>query len=159
MDSKTIHFKPKLIGDLLDIIHNAIIVINSDNRIVFANSRTAEMFGTSVEELINKSFFKLFMPDDRKIMVSNILHIVRNEREFEGEVMLRCLDGKSFMGLISGTYFQWDNSQAGMAFSIHDLTEMKALELAKTDLSHYEKQLIKYRKAALLQKNHFTSFD
>ncbi len=128
MDTKKTQFKPKLIGDLLDIIHNSIIVINSENRIVFANSRTAEMFGTSVDELINKSFFKLFMPDDRKIMVRNILHIVQTEREFEGEVMLRCLDGTTFMGLISGTYFQWDKSQAGMAFSIHDLTELKAIE-------------------------------
>ncbi len=128
MDTKTVHFQPKLIGDLLDIIHNAIIVINSENRIVFANSRTAAMFKTSVDELINNSFFKLFMPDDRKIMVNNILHIIREEHEFEGEVMLRCLDGTPFMGLISGTYFQWDNSQAGIAFSIHDLTEMKAIE-------------------------------
>jgi PAS domain S-box-containing protein len=128
MDTRSVHFKPKLIGDLLDIIHNAILVINSENRIVFANSRTAVMFRTSVNELIDRSFFKLFMPDDRTIMVSNILHIIRNEREFEGEVMLRCLDGTTFMGLISGTYFQWDESQAGMAFSIHDLTEMKAIE-------------------------------
>ncbi len=136
MDSKTKNFKPKLIGDLLDIIHNAIIVINSENRIVFANSRTAEMFKTSVDELIEKSFFKLFMPDDRKIMVSNILHIVRKEHEFEGEVMLRCLDGETFMGLISGTHFQWDQSQAGMAFSIHDLTELKTIECS---LRHSER--------------------
>lgn len=128
MDTKTVHFQPQLIGDLLDIIHNAIIVINSENRIVFANSRTADMFGTSIDGLINNSFFKLFMPEDRKIMVNNILHIIRNEHEFEGEVMLRCLDGTPFMGLISGTYFEWDNSQSGIAFSIHDLTEMKALE-------------------------------
>jgi nitrogen-specific signal transduction histidine kinase len=68
------------------------------------------------------------MPDDRKIMVNNILHIVRTEREFEGEVMLRCLDGTTFMGLISGTHFQWDENQAGIAFSIHDLTELKTIE-------------------------------
>ncbi|MBW2179404.1 MAG: hypothetical protein JRG81_03380, partial [Deltaproteobacteria bacterium] len=31
-------------------------------------------------------------------------------------------------------------------------TEMKALELAKADRSHYEKQLIKYRKALTKSK-------
>ncbi|MBU0960017.1 MAG: PAS domain S-box protein [Proteobacteria bacterium] len=128
MNAKTIHFEPKLIGDLLDIIHNAIIVINSENRIVFTNSRTAEMFKASIDELKNSDFFNLFMPDDREIMVTNILHIIRKDREFEGEAMLRRPDGSTFMGMISGTYFQWDNSQAGMAFSIHDLTEMKAIE-------------------------------
>lgn len=128
MDTKTIHFEPKLIVDLLDIIHNAIIVINSENKIIFANSRTADMFNTSVAELENSDFFKLFMPDDREILVTNILHIIQNDREFDGEAMLRRPDGTTFMGLISGTYFQWDNNQAGMAFSIHDLTEMKTLE-------------------------------
>lgn len=128
MTAKTIHFEPKLIGDLLDIIHNAIIVINSENRIVFTNSRTAEMFKASVDELKKSNFFNLFMPDDREIMVTNILHIIRKDREFEGEAMLRRPDGTTFMGMISGTYFQWDNNQAGMAFSIHDLTEMKAIE-------------------------------
>lgn len=128
MNEKIIHFEPKLIGDLLDIIHNAIIVINSNNRIIFTNSRTAEMFKASVDELKDSDFFNLFMPDDREIMVANILHIIRNDREFEGEAMLRRPDGTTFMGMISGTYFQWDNSQAGMAFSIHDLTEMKAIE-------------------------------
>lgn len=128
MDVKTVHFEPKLIGDLLDIIHNGVLVVNSENRIIFANSRTGELFKTSVDELQNSDFAKLFMPDDREIMVANILHITRTDREFEGEAMLRRPDGTTFMGLISGTYFQWDNSQEGMAFSIHDLTDMKAIE-------------------------------
>ncbi len=136
MEVKTVQLKPKLIGDLLDIIHNAIIVINSENKIIFANSRTAEMFNTSVTELQNNDIYKLFMPDDTEIMVANILHITRNEREFEGEAMLRRLDGTTFMGLISGTSFQWDTGQEGIAFSIHDLTDMKAIECS---LRHSER--------------------
>jgi len=128
MNATNIRSKPKLIGDLLDIIHNAVIVINSQNRIVYANSRTAVMFRTSVAELQDNDIFHLFMPDDTEIMVSNILHITRNEREFEGEAMLRRMDGSSFMGLISGTSFQWDENHDGIAFSIHDITDMKAIE-------------------------------
>ncbi|MEN8199828.1 MAG: ATP-binding protein [Thermodesulfobacteriota bacterium] len=128
MDTKTVKFKPKLIGDLLDMIHNAIIVINAENRIIFANSRTSEMFRASVKDLIDQPFYSLFMPDDQDILVPNILHIVREEHEFESELMLRSLDGTTFMGMVSGTYFQWDSAQAGMAFSIHDLTEMKVIE-------------------------------
>jgi signal transduction histidine kinase len=61
-------------------------------------------------------------------MVANILHITRSDREFEGEAMLKRPDGTTFMGMLSGTSFQWDNDQEGMAFSIHDLTDMKAVE-------------------------------
>ena len=136
MKTKTIHFEPKLIGDLLDIIHNAIIVINSKNRIVFTNSRTAAMFKISVAELKGSDFFNLFMPDDKDILVTNILYLIRKNREFEGEAMLRRPDGTTFLGMISGTYFQWDDNQTGMAFSIHDLTEMKAIE---ESLKHSER--------------------
>ena len=128
MDSTNIHLKPQLIGDLLDIIHNAVIVINAKDNIIYANSRTAEMFRTSVTELQHNNIFHLFMPDDTEIMVTNILHITRNEREFEGEAMLKRMDGTRFMGLISGTSFQWDTNQEGIAFSIHDITDMKAVE-------------------------------
>lgn len=128
MDTKTVHFEPKLISDLLDIIHNAIIVINLENRIVFANSRTAKMFRTSVAQLQKSDVYSLFMPEDKEIMVANILHITRHNHEFEDEAMLRRQDGSKFMGLISGTSFQWDNMQEGIAFSIHDLTAMKSIE-------------------------------
>jgi PAS domain S-box-containing protein len=64
MSVKTVQFEPKLIGELLDIIHNGVLVINSDNRIIFANSRTGEMFGMSIDELQNREFSSLFMPDD-----------------------------------------------------------------------------------------------
>lgn len=128
MDTKTVHFEPKIITDLLDIIHNAIILINSENQIIFANSRTAEMFRTSVAQLKKCDVFSLFMPEDKEIMVANILHITRKDHEFEDEAMLRREDGSRFMGLISGTSFQWDTMQEGIAFSIHDLTEMKSIE-------------------------------
>ncbi len=128
MNISNIQTQPKLIGDLLDIIHNAIIVINSNNRIVYANSRTAEMFNTSVTDLQNNDIFHLFMPDDTEIMVNNILHITRSKHEYEGEAMLKRMDGTQFMGLISGTSFQWDENQEGIAFSIHDITDIKAVE-------------------------------
>jgi PAS domain S-box-containing protein len=131
-----IHSRPKLIGDLLDIIHNAIIVINSKNKIIYANRHTANMFRTSISELQHNDIFQLFMPDDAEIMVTNILHITRNEREFEGEIMLKRLDGTKFMGLISGSAFQWNETQGGIAFSIHDITDLKAIERS---LKHSER--------------------
>ena len=86
------------------------------------------MFRERAAKLQQRKFIDLFMPDDREIMVPNILHITRENHEFEGEVMLRRPDKTTFLGMISGTYFHWENDQEGMAFSIHDLTDMKAIE-------------------------------
>lgn len=136
MDRKTVPSDPRLIGDLLDIIHNAIIVVNSQDQIVLANSRTAEMFGTGLAGLQGVAFASLFMPEDREILVTNILSLTRKNREFECEGMLRRPDGTTFLGLISGTSFQWDTKREGMAFTIHDLTHMKAIEAS---LKHSER--------------------
>lgn len=128
MRKKEIQFSPKLIGDLLDIIHNAILITDFQNRIIFANNRTARMFRTPAGNLQGLEITKLFMPDDRETMVPNIVKITRDTGEFDGEVMLQRPDGSSFLGMLAATFFLWDNKEAGMAFTIHDISDIKALE-------------------------------
>ena len=127
--SKTdIPFSPRLIGNLLDIIHNAILIVDSQNLIIFANHRTAKMFATSVGDLQRSDVASLFMPDDQETMVPNILKITRTEDEFEGEVMLQRHDGSTFLGFLAATSFHWENGEDGIAFTIHDISDIKALE-------------------------------
>ena len=128
MEQKKIHYAPKLIGELLDIIHNAILVIDSHKRIIFVNSRTARMFNTTVPRLQGQLLTELFMPEDRDIMVSNILKIICLKGEYEGETMFRRADNSTFLGRIAGTFFRWDNDQDGIAFTIHDITAMKSIQ-------------------------------
>ncbi len=130
MEQKKVHYAPKLIGELLDIIHNAILVIDSRQKIIFANHRTAKMFNTTASQLQGRHITRLFMPEDREIMVANILSIIRRDGEYEGEVMLKCDDDNTFLGRIAGTFFKWDNNQDGMAFTIHDITTMKSIQRA-----------------------------
>lgn len=128
MEKKEIAFAPQLIGDLLDIIYNAIIVIDSNHTIIFANSRTASMFHGEIDELTGRQFHSIFTEEDTDIFVPNIMTITRRDKEFEGESMFKRLDGSTFLGLIAGTYFCWDNQQEAMAFTIHDISDMKTLE-------------------------------
>ncbi len=128
MQQRRIQYMPKLIGDLLDIIYNAILVIDSGQRIIFANSRTRAMFRAGENELNGMAITDIFMPEDRELFARNFLEEIRREQEYETEAMLRRLDGTSFLGLLSGTLFHWDNQQEGMAFAIHDITHVKSLE-------------------------------
>jgi signal transduction histidine kinase len=120
-------FPPELIDEILNMVHNAILLINPAQEIFFANSRTARMFKTDVENLQSQKFEQIFMPEDREIMLPNILKKSRENGEFETEVMLRCFDGSSFLGLISCSYFLWDG-EGCMAVTIHNLSKMKTLE-------------------------------
>lgn len=144
MKQKEVRFAPKLIGDLLSIIHSAILVIDSQNKIVFANSRTATMFQTTVSQLRGLEITNFFMPEDINILVPNILAVTRKDGEYEGEAMLLRPDGTTFEGMIGVTYFMWDNHQEGMAFTIQDTTAIKLIEhsLLQTERSAFMGRLV-----------------
>jgi len=127
MKTETV-FAPAMIGELLEVIHNALLVIDSNHQIIFANSRTAEMFNLEADTLLGKQFSSLFMPDDIDILVENILSITRSDNEIESEAMFLKSDGSTFYGHISGTCFDWNEDQKGMVFSIHDISDMKEIE-------------------------------
>ncbi|MFT5702144.1 MAG: PAS domain S-box-containing protein [Desulforhopalus sp.] len=133
---KEMTFLPAMIGELLEVIDNALLVIDSNHQIIFANNRTAKMFGTSPEALFGMPFSALFMPDDVDILVHNILSMTHTNREFETEAMFIKKDRNTFLGRISSTCFEWSDNQEGMFFSIHDISDMKAIE--KT-LKHSER--------------------
>jgi signal transduction histidine kinase len=42
--------------------------------------------------------------------------------------MFQRRDGSIFLGRISGAWFRWDEGQEGMAFSIHDISDVKTIE-------------------------------
>ena len=144
-NSKTdIPFSPRLIGNLLDIIHSAILIIDARYRIVFANHRTASMFATSVHKLRLSEVARLFMPDDQATMLPNILQIIHKEGEFEGEVMFLRRDGSTFLGFLAATFFHWEGGEEGMALTIHDISDIKALEqsLARSERVAFLGQLV-----------------
>lgn len=128
MKHRDVPFAPQLIGNLLDIIHSAILIIDGRHQVVFANHRTAAMFRTSVQKLRLSDVALLFMPDDQETMFPNILQIIRAEGEFEGEVMFRREDGSTFLGFLAATFFHWEGGEDGMALTIHDISDIKALE-------------------------------
>lgn len=117
----------ELLSELIDIVHNAIILLDQGARVFFANTRTAEMFRTSREKLYHLEFSELFMPEDRQIMLPNILFLTRKRQEFETEIMLHCLDGSSFLGILYCSVFRWENEEC-IAVTIHDSSRMKAIE-------------------------------
>ena len=125
--SSIIKYSPNVIGEILNIVHNAVFLIDADNRVLFANSQMEKMFKAKTEQVIGLQFKDLFMPEDRAIMAPNILKITKEKGEFECETMLHCLDGSSFFGLMCCAFFQWEGGGL-IATTINDITKMKSIE-------------------------------
>lgn len=122
-----IKYSPTIIGEILNIVHNAVFLLDIENRILIANTQMERMFKANDKQLIGLEFEKLFMPEDRAILVPNILKMTREKEEFECETMLRCVDGASFLGLVSCVFFLWEGSEF-VTTTIHDITKMKSIE-------------------------------
>lgn len=118
----------ELVGDLLDNIRNAVIVVDQHDKMVYVNVRTEEIFRAEAEELHGQPIHHLFMPEDEDILVDNILSLTRREGEFEVEAMLKRLDGNGFLGMIATSLFSCEEKRKAIAITIHDLTEIKAVE-------------------------------
>lgn len=119
--------QPKLIAHILEIINSAILVVDTFDRIVFANSKAAMMFETEKKELEGSPLSEIFMPEDREVLLSNILKITRSQGEFEGEAMLRRPDGSNFMGFLSTSSWQWGEG-IEVIITINDITRLKNIE-------------------------------
>lgn len=122
-----IKHSPKVIGEILSIVRNGVFLLDAEDRILFANSQMERMFKANVEQLVGLEFEELFMPEDRAILVPNILKITKEKQEFKCETMLRCLDGSTFLGLMCCAFFQWEGGGL-IAITIHDITKMKSIE-------------------------------
>jgi PAS domain S-box-containing protein len=119
--------QPRLITHILEIINSAILVVDTLDRIVFANSKAVMMFKAERKELEDSPLAKIFMPEDREVLLSNILKITRSQGEFEGEAMLHRPDGSRFMGLLAASSWQWEQG-VGVVITIHDITKLKNIE-------------------------------
>jgi PAS domain S-box-containing protein len=119
--------QPKLFAHILGIINSAILVVDVFGRIVFANSKAVTMFKTEKKELEGSPLSEIFMPEDREVLLSNILKITRSQGEFKGEAMLRRRNGSNFMGFLTTSSWQWEKG-IEVIITINDITRLKNME-------------------------------
>lgn len=120
---------PEMIKRLLEIINSGIIVSDLSHRIIFINKKAASLFGTERECLNGEKLESLFMEEDRQIFLPNILHMVRTHGDYEGEAMMRKVDGTGFITLLSASIMPVQE-QENIVFTINDISRLKGIEKA-----------------------------
>ena len=115
------------INNLLDAVNSGIIILDKHENMVFFNSRARKLLGIEKGQLDNRHISQIFMPDDRKILVPNILSASRNAGEFEGEFLLRRMPNSSFMALFSCHYWK-QGSDAIYIITFNDISALKKVE-------------------------------
>jgi len=114
------------IEEILNSINAAILVIDKQAQIVLANNNASNLLGINKKTLIGSDIKKLFPPEDREILLPNIIDLTKERQEFETQAMLKRANGSAFIALISTHICMWDNSL--ITFLIYDISGEKELE-------------------------------
>ncbi len=118
----------RLIADVLNIISEAVLVIDADDRIVFASRKAWRMFAAAAGEGLHEALVaEIFLPEDREVLVPNILRLTRETGEFEGEAMFQRRDGSRFLGRLASAFLSRGRERV-ILLVVHDISHMKELE-------------------------------
>ncbi len=129
---------------VLDAVNSGILILDPAGKILFSNSKAHELF-LSPYPLDIMKFEQLFLEQDRKILVPNILKLVKDRGEFQGEAMLKKADGTGFMAHLSIAAWQGqDESKPVFIVTLTDISRLKDIEkhLHKSDRMIYLGQML-----------------
>lgn len=104
------------------------IIVAQDETIRFANKRTAEITGYSIEELVSSPFIDLIQPEDRKLVMGRYHNRLKGKKPpalYEFRILRK--DSNSRWVDISSVLISWEGRPATLNF-LTDVTERKKTE-------------------------------
>jgi PAS domain S-box-containing protein len=127
MDS--INWSPGLISNLVEVLKTGILLTDNQGWIRFANHLANGLLGYPQDYLNGKSIETLFLPDDARVFLPNILRLTRDNSGFDGEVLLKKKDGDSiFVNCSTALYKDNSTGHELIIFALQDITLFKKME-------------------------------
>lgn len=133
-----ISWSPHLITNLIEVLKTGILLTDKQGRIRFTNQLAVELLGYPQEGLNGKSIELLFLPEDTKFFLPNILKLTRDKTGFAGEVLLKKRDGNSFFVNLSTTlYEEASTGHELIIFTLQDITHFKKMGKEQLDSERF----------------------
>lgn len=127
-----------LLEKLLSCIQQVIILTDLEGKIVFASKAVSKVLGFAPDELLGKNLSVIFTPEDLTYLYSNLLHMAREDKPFEGEIMLIRKNETRFLAFVAFcSHLDLSHEKSVIVISIQDIDKQKQLEKAFKG-THYE---------------------
>ena len=125
----SISLSPGLINNLVEILKTGILLTDNQGWIRFTNHLANVLLGYPQDYLNGKSIETLFLPEDTRVFLPNILKLTQDNTGFDGEVLLRKRDGNSiFVHCSTSLYKDKSTGHELMIFALQDITPFKKME-------------------------------
>jgi PAS domain S-box-containing protein len=104
-------------------------------RIVDVNDATLKLFGAPNKDELVVSLHKVFTPETREVFAGELIAIAEGQTSFEGETILRKLNGDAMVVLFSVSFPPPDGAFDAVLVSIMDITDRKRAEQELEELA------------------------
>jgi PAS domain S-box-containing protein len=122
-------FSEKFVREILSLLKNAVLITDTDGIIRFVCAETEAFLGYPHDELTGRSVEILFLQEDRKVLLPNIMKITRKKGSFHGEALLAAQSGQHQYSHISAHQLSLGSgSEDRLLWTIHDLSRIKDIE-------------------------------
>ena len=118
-------------AELVDQLPDALVVVDSELRLRWANHRAEEIFGRSLDDIVDQSCAELVHPDDLELALRSMVSVQDKDVGGAIELRLQTTSGWRLAELV-GRPITWRGDEA-VALSIRDLTDRRRFELAFND--------------------------
>ncbi len=127
-----------LLEKMLSCIQQVIVVTDLKGKILFASKAVGKVLGFTPDELLDKKLSVIFTPEDLTYLYTNLLQMARDEKPFEGDVMLIRKDETRFLAFMAfRSHLVSDHNKSVIVISIQDIDKRKQLEKTFHG-THYE---------------------
>ncbi len=125
----TLPWSPGLINNLVEILKTGILLTDNRGWIRFTNHLANILLGYPQDYLNGKSIEALFLPEDARVFLPNILKLTRDNTGFDGEVLLRKKDGTTiFVNCSTALYKDRSTGNELIIFALQDISSFKKME-------------------------------
>jgi PAS domain S-box-containing protein len=114
-----------------DFIEHAVSLV----RIIDVNEATLKMFGAGSKDELLQSLATIFTPETRDVFAGELIALAEGRPTFEGETVLRRLNGERMVALFSLSFPPPDAANDPVLVSIMDITDRKRAEQELEELA------------------------
>jgi PAS domain S-box-containing protein len=136
--SHVVFWTQELSDKLIEVVKTGIVLINSQGEVLFTNQLAQDLLGRSDDSLIGASIEVLFLPEDARFLLPNIMKLNILGKGFEGEALLCRRNGDTFFVHLSTALYRGGSPERDLiVFTFQDITHLKRMEKEHLDSERF----------------------
>lgn len=146
------HFENKY-NNLIENLHNGVIVVNNKYKIDLINTFAAQIFGCEKQDLINKNIINAFEDEIAEFFSNNIEKSINEGKEIKDTIRLDNKKGVNDLQTQFHPIYSHEELISGIQIIITDITETNKIEEKYQEYKSHLEEIIQERTSEFIKLN------